>query len=148
MPAEVTDPTGVYFFTITLGDVSQAGMFRECSGFESSHTVVENRSSDGRGITQVQKFPGQMQWGNITLKRGVDSENQLWTWRQKIVEGKITEARTDGQIDVVDSEGNVVVTYKFVRGWPCRYSAPAITAGGDEVLVEEIEIAHEGFERV
>jgi hypothetical protein len=35
-----------------------------------------------------------------------------------------------------------------VRGWPCRYSAPAITAAGDEVLVEEIEIAHEGFERV
>jgi T4-like virus tail tube protein gp19 len=36
----------------------------------------------------------------------------------------------------------------FTRGWPCRYASPALNAGGDEALVEEIEIAHEGFERV
>jgi phage tail-like protein len=40
------------------------------------------------------------------------------------------------------------VTYKFVAAWPCKYSAPGVNAAGNEILVEEIEIAHEGFERV
>jgi phage tail-like protein len=142
------DLRGTYYFMLTLGDVAQAGYFKECSGLTSESSVVENRAVDAKGKPMVQKMPGQMQWSNITLKRGIDAKDQLWTWRKKILDGKINEARMDGQIDVVDWEGTAVITYKFVRGWPCRYASPPLNAAGDEALVEEIEIAHEGFERV
>jgi phage tail-like protein len=41
-----------------------------------------------------------------------------------------------------------VATYSFVRGWPCKYTSPGISAEGNDVLVEEVEIAHEGITRV
>ena len=50
-------------------------------------------------------------------------------------------------IEVLDWTGSPVVTYQFVRAWPCRYSAPGLSAGGNEVMVEEIELAHEGLTR-
>ena len=139
---------GTYYFTLKLGGAEAAGWFKECTGLSSEHQVVEHTASDQQGKSMVQKFPGQMKWANITLKRGVDNANQLWAWRKQIIDGKIVEARKDGQIEIIDWEGKPVLTYKFVRAWPCKYSAPGLNAGGNEILVEEIEIAHEGFERV
>jgi phage tail-like protein len=146
MPAEENSAAS-YYFTLNLGGSEAAGLFAECSGLSSASEVVAHTASDANGKPLVQKFPGQLQWSNITLKRGVDQQNQLWTWRKEIIDGKIKEARKDGSISVVDSTGGIVVTYKFVRAWPCRYSSPGLHAGGNEVLVEELEIAHEGFER-
>lgn len=139
---------GTYFFMLTLGGAEAAGFFKECSGLSSEHQVVDHTTTDQQGKALVQKFPGQMKWSNITLKRGVDNENQLWTWRKQVIDGDIKGARKDGQIEIMDWEGTAVVTYKFVGAWPCRYSAPGVNAAGNEILVEEIEIAHEGFERV
>ena len=136
-----------YHFTLDLGGAEAAGWFKECTGLTSEHTVVEHQSADANGRAVIQKFPGQAKWSNITLKRGVDNQMQLWQWRKDIVDGKINSSRKDGTIQVVDWEGNPVMTFKFVRAWPCRYSAPGLSAGGNEILIEEIEIAHEGFER-
>ena len=140
--------SGTYYFTLKLGGAEAAGWFKECTGLSSEHTVVEHTAADQKGKSMVQKFPGQMKWANITLKRGVDNANQLWAWRKQVIDGKIKEARKDGQIEILDWEGKTVLSYKFVRAWPCKYSAPGLNAGGNEILVEEIEIAHEGFERV
>jgi phage tail-like protein len=136
-----------YYFTLNLGGAEAAGYFKECSGLSSEHTVVEHAAADANGKSMIQKFPGQMKWSNITLKRGVDNQMQLWQWRKDVVDGKIASSRKDGTISVVDWEGKQVMTFKFVRAWPCRYSAPGLNAGANEMLVEEIEIAHEGFER-
>lgn len=138
---------GAHYFMLSLGGAEAAGFFKEVDGISSEHEVIEHVTTDKQGKTMVQKYPGQPKWSNITLKRGVDSSNQLWQWRQQVISGQIDQARKDGQIQVLDWKGTQVVTYKFVRGWPCKYSAPGLTAGGNEVMIEEIEIAHEGMER-
>jgi phage tail-like protein len=138
---------GTYYFKLKLGGHESAGYFKECSGLSSENSVVSHTSADEQGKSLVQKFPGQLQWSNINLKRGVDSNSELWKWRQEVIDGKITNARKDGTIQVVDWEGKPVITYSFVQGWPCKYSAPGLNAGGNDILVEEIEIAHEGFTR-
>ena len=138
---------GTYYFKLTLGGHESAGFFKECTGLSSSNTVVTNTSADANGKSLIEKFPGQLEWANITLKRGVDSNSELWKWRQEVIDGKINSARKDGSVEVVDWEGKPVMTYAFVKGWPCKYSAPGLNAGGNDILVEEIEIAHEGFTR-
>ncbi|HYF26977.1 MAG TPA: phage tail protein [Baekduia sp.] len=145
---EDPDVRGNYYFMLTLGGAEVAGYFRECSGFSSEHDVVEQRSADAKGQPQVYKMPGQMKWSNITLKRGVDNKAELWQWRKLVIDGKVTEARKDGTIQLIDFAGSPVVTFKFVKAWPCKYTAPGVNASSNEVLVEEIEIAHEGWERV
>jgi phage tail-like protein len=139
---------GAHYFMIKLGGAEAAGFFKEVSGIGSETDVIEHKTVDAQGKTFTQKYPGQLKWQNINLKRGIDNSNVLWQWRQQVEQGKITEARKDGQIQVLDWMGAPIVTYAFVRGWPCKYSAPAMTAGGNEVMVEELEIAHEGLTRM
>ncbi len=149
MAAAETDQktAGGHYFTLSLGGAETAGFFREVDGIASENEVVTHTTSDAQGKSQVQKFPGQIKWNNITLKRGVDSNNALWTWRQQVINGQIAEARKEVTITVIDWSGTTVVTYNFINAWPCRYSAPGLSAGGNEVMVEEIEIAHEGMTR-
>jgi phage tail-like protein len=135
---------GSYFFKLTV-DGHEAGLFKECTGLSSEFT---HTSADEKGKSLAQRYPGELQWSNLNLKRGVDSSGALWKWRQEVLDGRVQSARKDGTVEVVDWEGKPVCTYSFVRGWPCKYSAPGLMASGNEVLVEEIEIAHEGFERV
>jgi phage tail-like protein len=141
------DLTGTYYFTLSLGGPEAAAYFKECSGLTSEHSVVEHTATDANGKSIIQKFPGQMKWSNITLKRGIDTKKELWDWRKAIVDGKIGENRKDGTISVVDWQGTAVMAFKFIRAWPCRYSSPGLNAGGNEILIEELELAHEGFER-
>lgn len=147
MAANDQATAGAHYFKINLGGAEAAGFFKEIDGIGSEHEVVVHTTGDAQGKSMVQKFPGQLKWNNITLKRGVDSNNALWTWRQQVIDGQITQARKDGTIEVLDWTGSTIVTYNFVRGWPCRYSAPGLSSGGNEVMVEEIEIAHEGLKR-
>ncbi len=138
---------GTYYFKLKLGGHESAGFFKEASGLSSENQVVTHTSADAQGKSLVQKFPGQLQWSNINLKRGVDSNSELWKWRQEVIDGKVEGARKDGTLEVVDWEGKPVTTYSFRRGWPCKYTAPGLNASGNDILVEEIEIAHEGFVR-
>ena len=140
MPDEQTH--GTYYFKLTLAGAEAAGFFKECSGLSAPDEAVAREAK-----SLAQKFPGQRQWQNITLRRGVDAAAELWKWRQDVIEGRIDSTRRDGTIELVDWQGEPVITYAFVRGWPCKYSAPGMNAGGNEILVEELEIAHEGFSR-
>ncbi len=146
MAEEPTDAT--YVFKLTVAGRGSAGFFKACAGLSTEKTAVSHTSADDEGNSLVDRFPGQLQWTNVTLRRGVDSGAELWMWRRLVIDGSIDDARADGTIEVVDQDGVPVMTYAFKRGWPCKYSAPGMNAGGNEILVEEIEIAHEGFTRV
>jgi phage tail-like protein len=145
--AAVQSPVSNFTFLLHLGGAEAAGYFAEASGFSTENQVIEHTSGDAKGRPLPQRFVGQVKWSNVTLKRGVDATQQLWAWRQTILDGTIDANRKDITIDVLDQTAAVVVTYAFVRAWPCKYSSPGLNAGGNEILVEEIELAHEGFTR-
>src|SRR4051794_3662635 len=147
MAAGVQQPVGNFMFKLTLGGAEAAGYFAEAGGLSTETHVIEHTAVTTKGLALPQKFAGQASWANITLKRGVDKQAQLWTWRKTVLDGQIDANRKDGQIDVLDWTGAIVVTFKFIRAWPCKYSSPGLNAGGNEILVEELELAHEGFER-
>lgn len=135
-----------HYFKLKLGGHEAAGFFKECTGLSSEQTFITHASAAEEGKPLAQKFPGQLEWSNLNLKRGVDSNSELWKWRMEVIEGNVDGARRDGSVEVVDWEGKPVCTYSFVRGWPCKYTAPGLNASGNDILVDEIEIAHEGLE--
>jgi phage tail-like protein len=143
----VQSPVSNFLFLLHLGGAEAAGYFAEASGFSTENQVVEHVAGDAKGRPLPQRFVGQVKWPNVVLKRGVDTAQQLWQWRQAILNGQIDANRKDITIDVLDQTAAVVVTYSFIRAWPCKYSSPGLNAGGNEILVEEIELAHEGFTR-
>jgi phage tail-like protein len=145
--ATVQTPAGNFIFQLTLGGAEKAAFFAEASGLSTENQVIEHTSADASGKPLPQRFAGQVKWANIVLKRGVDSAQQLWTWRQAILNGDIEKNRQTVTITVLDQTATAVAAYSFIRAWPCKYSSPGLNAGGNEILVEEIELAHEGFTR-
>jgi phage tail-like protein len=145
--AKAKEPRLGSFFRLTLGGKESIGVFREVSGLSSETEVTEERAVDERGRSVVRKVPGATKFGDITLKRGIDNNLDLWKWRQQVEEKGPEDARVDGAIEVLDSGGQTVATYKFRHGWPSKYQGPDLKAGSNEVAIETIEITHEGLER-
>ena len=135
------------FFRVTLGGKESIGVFREVSGLGSETELTEERGVDDKGRPVVHKIPGALKWNDITLKRGLTDNLDLWNWRRQVEEKGPDDARLDGTIELLDSTGKPITTYKFTRGWPSKYQGPDLSAGSNEVAIETIEITHEGLER-
>jgi phage tail-like protein len=124
-----------------------AGAFRECSGIGSEHEVVEEKASGPKGEPVMRKIAGRMKWNDITLKRGMTDDMDMWKWRQLVEEGKIDEARKNGTITSYDAQGRVVAKWDFINAWPSKISGPAPNAGSNEIAIEELTLTHEGSKR-
>jgi phage tail-like protein len=64
------------------------------------------------------------------------------------MDGKIKDARKNGQIILLDDEGNEAAEWTFTNGWPTKWTGPAFNATANEVAIDTLEIAHEGLKRV
>ncbi|MGA7671538.1 MAG: phage tail protein [Nitrolancea sp.] len=125
-----------------------AGAFRECTGLGSENEVVEYKASGPKGEFVIKKVPGRMKWNNITLKRGITDAMDMWTWRKLVEDGKIDDARKNGSIVMFNQEASEIARWNFVNAWPSKITGPAANATNNEVGIEELEITHEGYERV
>lgn len=140
------DPAGSFSFYLQLDSVL-SGSFREVSGMGSEHEVIESKESGPNGEFVVKKVPGRMKWGDITLKRGVTTNIDVWQWRQKVEEGKVNEARMNGSIVMYDQATGEIARWNFVNGWPSKITGPSFNAQNNEIGIEELVIVHEGLVR-
>ena len=124
------------------------GAFRECTGLGSENEVVEYKASGPKGEFVIKEVPGRMKWNNITLKRGITDAMDMWTWRKQIEQGKIDDARKNGSIVMCDQKGTPIARWNFVNAWPSKLTGPSANAQNNEPAIEELEITHEGYERV
>jgi phage tail-like protein len=124
------------------------GAFRECSGLGSENEVVEYKASGPKGEYIIKKVPGRLKWNNITLKRGITDAMDMWKWRKLVEQGKIEGARKNGTITMYNQQGDAVAKWNFINAWPSKLSGPSANASNNEVAIEELELTHEGYERV
>jgi phage tail-like protein len=57
-------------------------------------------------------------------------------------------ARTDCTLELLDYDGSAIATYTITQAWPLKYSGVSMNAGSNEIAVEGITLAHEGFKRM
>lgn len=124
------------------------GAFRECTGLGSENEVVEYKASGPKGEYVIKKVPGRLKWNNVTLKRGITDSMDMWKWRKLVEQGKIDDARKNGTITMYNQQGSAVARWDFTNAWPSKLSGPSANASNNEVAIEELEITHEGYERV
>jgi phage tail-like protein len=144
---ELVDPQVVHHFGLEVEGINEAS-FREASGFETSNDVIENRESGPDGKQFISKQPGNLKWGDITLKRGMTDSKALYEWRKLVIDGKHKQARKNGSVIFYDAENGEIARFNFVRGWPSKWKGPDVNTTNNAVAVEEITIAHEGWDRV
>lgn len=128
---------------VTPDSTSVVGGFSEASGISSSSEVIEYRVGNSKSVLKV---PGRSRTGNIVLRKGVTSGDEISRWRSAIEKG-VRDVRS-GSIILLDAEMNEKTRWNFFDAWPCRYEAPSLDAAGASVAVETLELCVDRIERV
>jgi phage tail-like protein len=95
-------------------------------------------------VNWVRKLQGLRKQTNITLKRGITDNKELWAWYRNISNGQ--EDRRDGTIVLMNEAHEDVGRWSFRSAWPNKITGPSFNATGNEVLMESVELCHEGLE--
>lgn len=152
--SSVEDPLKNFRFLVYVDGFARAG-FSACSKLESSTEDIKYR--EGGDNTSPKKSAGLTDFANITLKRGViidEAQNDFYNWMTEVhdVQSKGIAARDyrrDIEIVEVERGGLVVVRWRVVNAFPVRFLAMSDLEGlGNDSVIEELELAHEGFSKV
>jgi phage tail-like protein len=134
------DPYRVFNFRVELGPNTVAA-FRECGGLTLTIDPVDYREGADQALT-VRKLTGLRKYTNITLKRGLTQNLDLWNWYATGLTD--TPTRQSGAIVLQNEDHQDELRWEFENGWITKWEGPALNATGNEVAIESIEICHEG----
>jgi phage tail-like protein len=128
-------------FEVTVPALNvHVGFFTQATGLSSQIDVLEYL--EGGRNDMVHKLPSRIKQANITLKRGVTTEGALLAWYKATV---VKVQPTDLTIKLFDSESTTQRTWSFAQAYPVKWTVSDLNAGGNEIMTETLEIAHQGM---
>jgi phage tail-like protein len=128
-------------------------IFLECQGITHAQDVIEfcevtpkrwAKASKGQVIRT--KLPGNFRSGNITLRRGMTKSNTFWNWFELVQEGNWAKQRKNASMTIY-GESRPQAQFEFTGAWPTSYKVSDVKSNSQEIEIEEVEIAFEGFKR-
>ena len=137
MPDEA--PYRNFNFRVEIDGIANAG-FAEVEIGDATIEVVEYREGSDRG-SQVRKLPGRVRYGNVVLRRGVSQDLDLYRWFAAIRDGDLQ--RRNVAIVLQDASFADVRRWHVHDAWVTRYAGPTLEARGNDVVIEEVELACE-----
>ena len=142
-----SDPLVSFQFALDTGG-AVTGYFSEVGGIGSESDVVEHKVVDAKGNSLVQKLPGRLKWTDVSLKRGVTDNMEIWTWRKMVEDGDLKGARKNCTITMFDANFAMAAQWTFTNAWPSKVTGPSVKADSNDYAVEEVVLVHEGMKRV
>ena len=146
MPRRTTpkfDPYGNFAFLLEIDGITSAG-FSECTGTNAEISPIEYR--EGNESLTPRKLPGLNKYSNVTLKRGVTDDLDLFNWFNAGASGDVDRKQTMS-IVLLDEQRNEAVRWNLLNAWPCKYIAADLKANTSEIAIESVELCHEGLIR-
>ncbi len=143
--ARLVDPLVGFQFALDVNGMT--GYFTEVSGIGSENAVTTHKVVTPEGKEVTLQIPGRVEWGEITLKRGLTTNIEFWDWRELVVTGDVASARVDCTITMFDREYASAVTWNIINAWPSKISGPQIAADSNDFTIEELTLVHEGLYR-
>ncbi len=141
------DPLVAFKFGLEISG-KLSGFFTNVGGIGSESEVVEHKVVSEKGETIIQKLPGRLTWTEVTLKRGVTSNIDIWNWRKLVVDGKVADARTNCSIIAYDQTQKEIARWNFENAWPSKVVGPELDSSSTNYMIEDVTIVHEGMVRV
>ena len=138
----IPDPYLVSNFRVEIDSIASA-TFSEVLGLDVSIDIVAYRTGTSVPLAP-EKLPGLARYPNITLKRGLTQNTDLWNWIKNILNG-VSDKR-NMSIVLQDAQHNDVIRWNVKSAWPCRWAGPILHAGASDIAIETLEICHEGLE--
>jgi phage tail-like protein len=138
---ERKDPYAAFRFLVEIDGITMAG-FSECSVLTGNSGRDEYRTSSED--VPVHKITGLNKFGKIILKRGIVNL-ALWERCMSVKNG--APKRISGRIVLLNDFRTEILRLNFNDGWPTMWKGAAPITSANEIPIETLEIAHEGFER-
>jgi phage tail-like protein len=114
--------------------------FSDCDGLEMSLEVKTIR--EGGNNARALRLSGPTSYGTLTLKRGMTSTFDLWTWFTKVQ--KDPSLRADADVVMLAADRQTVrARFRLQRCVPLKIKAPALNAKDGIVAIEELQLAYE-----
>jgi phage tail-like protein len=140
MPAQYPPPA--FHFVVQWGGTRMG--FSEVTGLVQENRATEYRDGSVPNDPSI-KMPGLRKFGNLVLKRGViRADNDFFKWLSTT--RPITAERRDLVISLLNEKHEPVKTWKVKNAFPVKLEGPQLNASANEVVIESIELAHEGLE--
>lgn len=128
-------------FLVEIDGIIKAS-FQEMSGLESTIDVLSYREG-GSNVTL--KFPGNVQYSNISLSHGVTDTSELYDWHEQWASGDPAAERKGGAILLLDRQGTEKLRWNFREAWPVKWTGPTLNAASMETAIHRFELAHHGI---
>lgn len=121
------------------------GKFSEIDGLEMSNEVKTVREG-GNNLNQIH-LVGPVTYGQLTLKRGMTTNLDLWKWFKAAAGGEENGRGTMAQGAVVMSDASNTPQFRFelTDCLPVKIKAPSFNAKDGAVAIEELQIAYSSF---
>ena len=124
-----------------------AGAFTKVTITSASVAAVQYQYTGADGQPGSSYQPGLRTLPTITLERGMTSDLSAWNWHQEVLQGKMSSARVNGTITILDNDGKPAASFNIMNAWPTKVDMPNLMASGGQVGTEVIALTCEGFER-
>jgi phage tail-like protein len=136
------DPLKSFSFLVEIDGVASAG-FASVSGLAAEAEVIEYREGADK-LTSSRKLPGRVEYPNVTLRRGLTTNRDLWEWWKTVRDG--TLQRRSVTITLLNDAREPVLRWSLREAWIAGIEFSELDASKNEVAIETIELAHEGLE--
>ncbi|MEM8584573.1 MAG: phage tail protein [Bacteroidota bacterium] len=135
-------PTPKFHFLVWFGDIVEAS-FQEVSGLDSEVDIIEYRAGNSNNFSKV-KMPGLTKAADVTLKKGsFENTVALSSWLSEIKMNTIK--RETVTIQLLDEEHTPLFIWTLKNAFPMKITGTDLIAQNDEVVIEEMVLAHEGI---
>jgi phage tail-like protein len=147
-PGDVQAPpfTGFNFLVeIQVPEVSTKvcnAAFAECDGLEMNSQVKTIREG-GNNLRQIH-LTGTVGYAQLTLRRGMTDNLDLWQWFRKVHAAGGRHLRADATVVMLAADGvTEQLRFGLTRCLPVKIKAPALNAKEGLLAVEEMTLAYE-----
>ena len=142
------DPLRGFRFRLEIENLTVAG-FSDVAIAETVIAPVDYR--DGNDPPHMRKLTGLTTYGNVTLKAGMTvgaGALALFQWHHEVSAGNVKTQRKRVTVVVQDEAGADQARFVIDQAWPTKYHHTDLNAKGNDVIIEMLELANEGIERV
>ncbi len=153
MAAQSVYPFTAFNFSVEinvpfLGPNLCSAAFSDCDGLEMTMDVKTIR--EGGNNTQQIRMLGAVNYGQLTLKRGMTSSFDLWDWFDAQQHANPQQLRRDmrADIDVVvfaADHSTELVRFVLKKCLLTKLKAPVLSAKDGIVAIEEMQISYESL---
>ena len=100
---------------------------------------------EGGNNAQQINLVGPVKYGNLTLKRGMTANLDLWKWFGAVTGAAARGAKAAGVVLMRDAAGADTLRFRLTDVLPIKIKAPALNAKDGILAIEEMQLAYGSF---